>query len=1321
MKKIVYFLTILLINNLNAQVLINEVANTNQKFFEDEEGDFPDWIELYNAGATDVNLAGYSLTDNAGTWDQWIFPDTVLGASERLIVYASGKNRNCLSCPESEVDHWETAIFEDDIWQYKNGTSSPGAGWNDIGFAGAWNTGPGGFGNSDGDDNTLIVGWAASLYYRKTFDVEDKSKIIKTIISMDYDDGYVIYLNGVELARMNIIGSPTYNTYANYWHEALMYLGLRPKTIEVDSALIADNLVNGENVLAVEIHQYGADDATGRTWLHFGISTPEIFYSDNPDWFSNPGTAPDLHTNFKLTNAETVSLYNSSGILLDSINLTNIIVDHVRARIPDAGSWCYAETATPAAINGGTCFTGYANTPVIVTAPGFYAGSVNVIITGSEIHYTTDGSTPDESSALYTGAISVSSTGVIKAICTEAGKLQSDVAVASYLIDEPTLLPVISVSANPCDLFDEGPDCIAAYDNAEGWFNHNPIVPVTVEYFDADGIKQFADNYKMECVGNFSISLDQKSMRFLVDEDYGSKGEILYNIFEHDKPEITSIHGFRVRNMDQDYTGTRMKDITINRIGISTTSISTAYQNVAVFINGEYWGMYGAREEMDEYFLRDNFGVDPEKVDLIKTGWGGEEKTIAEAGSDTAFYRLVDFITNNDMSIPANYALAIEEIDVENWVDYFSTGFFTDNEEWLQMLENNIRLFRSYEPDIKWKYMLWDCTNSQFFSNANTLQGSLSNPNNSKYADMFNALLENQIFHDYFINRFADLINYYFTEVNNDAIVSELEIEMGTEIPAQNARWYTGNFAAWSTNIDYLYEFYDNRNSNQRNQIETYFDLEDQVDITLAVNPPGAGYVKISTIVPTELPWTGIYFNGVPVQVTALPNPGFTFTAWTPNGFILDPSQISFTNNITLNTTFTANFTGAEIANPIVISEINYNSESTINSGDWLELHNTSATPVHISNYTFSNKYFYNDFKIPVNTIIPANGYLVIAEDVDSFMVQHPFVTNVIGDFHFNLENEGDSVMLKDFTNNIISSFTYKDIRPWPFTADGYGRTMEKTSDIANPGLPNSWFEGCVGGSPGIAYSPCFENPLVDEINYNSLITEDAGDWFELYNYSAVDIDVSGWKVKDKNQNEFIIPAGTILEGENYIAFYTDEVKFSTQFPSVTNKVGPVDFGFNGTGDVILLYDATGNLFQSVGFDDDAPYPLAPDGGGYTLQIVNVSNNINDPLNWMSACPEGSPGAAYETPCTTEIISEQINGSLFVYPNPAQEIIYVVLPENINGATCIITDISGKQLYSTITENSETININLSEFNSGMYLLRIMGNNIQYSASFIVN
>jgi hypothetical protein len=82
-------------------------------------------------------------------------------------------------------------------------------------------------------------------------------------------------------------------------------------------------------------------------------------------------------------------------------------------------------------------------------------------------------------------------------------------------------------------------------------------------------------------------------------------------------------------------------------------------------------GMYGAREEMDEYFLRDNFGVNPDAVDLIKTGWGGEEKTMAEAGSDTAFQALLDLILDNDMTDPDVYAQVVEEIDVINWVDLY--------------------------------------------------------------------------------------------------------------------------------------------------------------------------------------------------------------------------------------------------------------------------------------------------------------------------------------------------------------------------------------------------------------------------------------------------------------------------------------------------------------------------------------------------------------------------------------------------------------------------------------------------------------------------
>lgn len=51
-----------------------------------------------------------------------------------------------------------------------------------------------------------------------------------------------------------------------------------------------------------------------------------------------------------------------------------------------------------------------------------------------------------------------------------------------------------------------------------------------------------------------------------------------------------------------------------------------------------------------------------------------------------------------------------------------------------------------------------------------------------------------------------------------------------------------------------------------------------QVDVTLDVYPVGAGKIKISTIVPDSLPWTGVYFNGNPVKLTALPNPGYEFS-----------------------------------------------------------------------------------------------------------------------------------------------------------------------------------------------------------------------------------------------------------------------------------------------------------------------------------------------------------------------------------------------------------------------------------------------------------
>ena len=63
----------------------------------DEDGDFEDWIELYNAGPEPVALGGWGLSDNAGSPFKWVFPEGwVLGAGEFLLVWASGKDRSGL-------------------------------------------------------------------------------------------------------------------------------------------------------------------------------------------------------------------------------------------------------------------------------------------------------------------------------------------------------------------------------------------------------------------------------------------------------------------------------------------------------------------------------------------------------------------------------------------------------------------------------------------------------------------------------------------------------------------------------------------------------------------------------------------------------------------------------------------------------------------------------------------------------------------------------------------------------------------------------------------------------------------------------------------------------------------------------------------------------------------------------------------------------------------------------------------------------------------------------------------------------------------------
>ena len=191
-------------------------------------------------------------------------------------------------------DHWETAVFANDYWKYSVPNSEPDSNWNKEYFDdNNWNEGPGGFGYGDGDDGT-IIDQTLSVYFRATFNVEEKTKLKRALISADYDDGFIAYLNGIEVARSYNLPEPgtfvPFDFVTYYDHEALFYNGDLPESIMIDSLSLDSILIYGLNVFAVQVHNVSetSSDLSGNFYLTFGVSDGSQFFSEPPSWFQEP-------------------------------------------------------------------------------------------------------------------------------------------------------------------------------------------------------------------------------------------------------------------------------------------------------------------------------------------------------------------------------------------------------------------------------------------------------------------------------------------------------------------------------------------------------------------------------------------------------------------------------------------------------------------------------------------------------------------------------------------------------------------------------------------------------------------------------------------------------------------------------------------------------------------------------------------------------------------------------------------------------------------------------------------------------------------------
>src|SRR3989449_4897320 len=90
---------VMLARSATAQVIISEFMADNKKTLADEDGQYPDWVEIYNTSAGTVNLNGWSLTDDPTRQARWFFPATNLTAKGFMVIFASGTNRAVLGQP----------------------------------------------------------------------------------------------------------------------------------------------------------------------------------------------------------------------------------------------------------------------------------------------------------------------------------------------------------------------------------------------------------------------------------------------------------------------------------------------------------------------------------------------------------------------------------------------------------------------------------------------------------------------------------------------------------------------------------------------------------------------------------------------------------------------------------------------------------------------------------------------------------------------------------------------------------------------------------------------------------------------------------------------------------------------------------------------------------------------------------------------------------------------------------------------------------------------------------------------------------------------
>ena len=644
-----------------------------------------------------------------------------------------------------------------------------------------------------------------------------------------------------------------------------------------------------------------------------------VFASDK-----NQPNGNELHTNFKLASSgESVWLYNQNKELVDSLTIPFLSQDVSFGCSVDGNSTrVFFEAPTPGATNTGAVFTDHiiAYPAIFSYASGIYSDAFELTLSseepGATIRYSTDGSEPNQFNAIYSEPIVITENTVVSAKVFKAGLLDSKSVVGSFIFREEQTLPIVCLSTNPEYFFNPdtgiymlGPNASTEFPYYGANFWSDTEIPVNVQWIDSYGKLGFDQKMGVRIHGGtVSRTRPMRSLRLLAKDEYG-KDEIDYPLFSTKyQPKNKR---FLLRNSGSDYLKTMFRDGFIHNVLISNGLHVDAvcFNPVEVYINGQFWGIHNAREKVDRYYLKYNYGYDEDNVDLL------EEQNDVMEGSFDAFNLHESTIVNLDLSEDANFSIADSLFDVLNIADYYISETYINHLDWPY---NNLKFWRARVDTAKWRYIIFDLDATlggvSFapieFDALDRAMGSYGDTN--RHVIIFRKLLENRTYFEYFINRYCDLANTVFSVKNFSESVDKAADRIEYAITRHYERWGAEE-NDWYEEVEIVKTYVEERPPYAITQLQQFYELGEQATIHMNVYPPRSGKIELNSISLREFPFDGIYFEDVPISVGVTENQGFQFSHWETNRGELNPASTNQTflplNGDSLTAVFTGNST----------------------------------------------------------------------------------------------------------------------------------------------------------------------------------------------------------------------------------------------------------------------------------------------------------------------------------------------------------------------------------------------------------------------------